>query len=172
NVVVSDSSNRGISVDNPNWNSSGSDDRYIQNNTQSGSASDGTYGEKLVLDFSANAADGRHITEVALTLNQFGDRQADGRTSQSRGDEDKAHITVFYTDGSYEDVDVTAAWRSRSDGSNSDSGTQDVTIQASGGRSIDHIVIGAGDTSSQFSVDEQISVKWHTDPKDVIHTVD
>ncbi len=171
NVVVSDSSNRGISVDNPNWNSSGSDDRYIQNNTQSGSASDGTYGEKLVLDFSANAADGRHITEVALTLNQFGDREADGLLS-SRGAEDTAHITVFYTDGSHEDVDVTAAARSWWDGSNGDSGTQDVTIQASGGKSIDHIVIGAGDTSSQFSVDEQISVKWHTDPKDVIHTVD
>ncbi len=174
NVVVNDSSNRGISVDNPNWNSSGSDDRYIQNNTygpgNNNSRSDGSFGEKLVLDFSANAADGRHITEVALTLNQFGDRQADDW--ESRGAEDTAHITVFYTDGSHEDVDVTAAARSWWDGSNGDSGTQDVTIQASGGRSIDHIVIGAGDTSSQFSVDEQISVKWDTDAHDVTHVVD
>ena len=124
-----------------------------------------------MLDFSANAADGRHITEVALTLNQFGDRQADG-FNQSRGDEDTAHITVFYTDGSHENVDVTAAWRSWWDGSNGDSGTQDVTITASGGRDIDHIVIGAGDTDSQFSVDEQIQVKWHTDTHDVTHVVD
>jgi Ca2+-binding RTX toxin-like protein len=67
---------------------------------------------------------------------------------------------------------VTAAWQSWWDGSNGDSGSQDVTIQASGGRSIDHIVIGAGDTSSQFSVDERISVKWHTDAHDVTHVVD
>ncbi|MHA3905300.1 retention module-containing protein [Castellaniella sp. WN] len=176
NVVVNDSSNRGISVDNTSWSSSSSDDQYIQNNTygpgNNNSRSDGSFGEKLVLDFSANAADGRHITEVALTLNQFGDRQADGKNSQSRGDEDTAHITVFYTDGSHEDVDVTAAWRSRSQGSNSDDGTHAVTIQASGGRDIDHIVIGAGDTESQFSVDEQIQVKWHTDTHDVIHVVD
>jgi hypothetical protein len=183
NVVVNDSSNRGISVDNTSWSSSSSDDRYIQNNTygpgNNSSRSDGSFGEKLVLDFSANAADGRHITEVALTLNQFGDRQADSRywdggwqTQQNRGDEDTAHITVFYTDGSHEDVDVTAAWRSRSEGSNSDDGTQSVTIQASGGRDIDHIVIGAGDTDSQFSVDEQIQVKWHTDTHDVTHVVD
>ena len=176
NVVVNGSSNRGISVDNTSWDSSGSDDRYIQNNTygpgNNSSRSDGSFGEKLVLDFSANAADGRHITEVALTLNQFGDRQADGRNSQSRGNEDTAHITVFYSDGSHEDVDVTAAWQSRFQGSNGDDGTQDVTIQASGGRSIDHIVIGAGDTDSQFSVDERIQVKWHTDAHDVTHVVD
>jgi len=170
NVVVNDSSNRGISVDNTGWNNN-SETGYIQNNSESGNKADGSFGEKLVLDFSANAAEGRHITEVALTLNQFGDRQADG-WSPSRGDEDTARITVFYTDGSHENVDVTAAARSFWDGSNSDSGSQDVTIQASGGRDIDRIVIGAGDTSSQFSVDEQIQVKWHTDAHDVTHVVD
>ncbi|MGB6006739.1 choice-of-anchor K domain-containing protein [Castellaniella sp.] len=180
NIVIDSSNNRGISVDNPNWvygQGNGSkkdiyDSQFIQNNTESGGKSDGSYGEKLVLDFSANAAEGRHITEVALTLNQFGDRRADDGWNSPRGDEDTARITVFYTDGSHEDVNVTAASRSWWENSNGDSGTQDVTIQASGGRDIDHIVIGAGDTSSQFSVDERIDVKWHADPHDVTHAVD
>ncbi|MGX5660716.1 choice-of-anchor K domain-containing protein [Castellaniella ginsengisoli] len=171
NIVVDDASNRGISVDNTGWNNNSGEAAYIQNNSESGNKADGSFGEKLVLDFSANAADGRHITEVALTLNQFGDRQADG-FYPSRGNEDTAHITVFYTDGSHEDVNVTAAWQSWWDGSNGDSGSQDVTIQASGGRSIDRIVIGAGDTDSRFSVDEQIQVEWKTDAHDVTHVVD
>ncbi|WP_323000283.1 choice-of-anchor K domain-containing protein [Castellaniella sp.] len=170
NVVVNTKDNRGIGVDNPSWtngngngaNKDAYDRQYIENNSQSNSSSDGNYGEKLVLSFSTTT--GQHITEVAFTLNQFGDRSAG-----LSGEEDSAHITVFYTDGSSHDESVTAASRWWS--SDSDSGTQKVTIDAPDGKYIDHVVIGAGDTSSQFSVDESITVQWKTDPSTVTHPV-
>src|SRR5690606_11282250 len=135
NVVVNDDSNRGISVDNRSWSNSGNgsnDTRYIENNSQSGNSSDGAYGEKLVLDFSANAAERRHITEVGLTLNQFGDRKADG-WFDSYAEEDRVLITVFYIDKvtaaiTSVDYSYTADSRSWWDGSNGDSGSKDITI--------------------------------------------
>ncbi|HET8596649.1 MAG TPA: choice-of-anchor K domain-containing protein [Castellaniella sp.] len=172
NVVVNDSSNRGISVDNTSWNNNSGEADYIQNNSESGNKADGNFGEKLVLDFSANAADGRHITEVALTLNRFGDRNPDSLFGGPQGDEDVAHITVFYTDGTSSTQTYAAESRGWWESSNSDSGTRDITLAAQDGKYIDHIVIGAGDTSSQFSVDEKIDVKWHTDAHDVTHVVD
>nr|WP_306275370.1 retention module-containing protein [Pseudomonas oleovorans] len=182
NVVINTGSNRGISVDNPNWtpgtgnNRNVADSQYIQNNTQSGDASDGSFGEKLVLDFSANQADGKHIAQVGLTLNQFGDRQPNtwsswGWREIQHDGEEKATITVVYTDGSREVVDVTALARNASQTANHDNGTQSVTITASNGKSISSIVIGAGDEESQFSVDRAISVKWHTDDTTVTHPV-
>ncbi|WP_368643300.1 retention module-containing protein [Castellaniella ginsengisoli] len=159
----------GISVNNPNW-SSNNEKKAIQNNGFG--SGDGRFdgaGEKLVLDFSANTADGRYIAAVALTLNQFGDRQPDGFFND-HGQEDAATIHVVYTDGSSHDVTITADalgwWRS----SNSDSGTQDVSLGESG-KYIDHIVIGAADGGSQFSVGENIQVTWEIPAHDVTHPV-
>ncbi len=171
NVVINTADGRGIAVDNLGWNSS-TDLRYIENNSQTNNASDGTHGEKLVLDFSANAADGRNITQVSLTLNQFGDRTPNTFLGSTRGDEDRAQITVFYTDGSRQTIDVTAAARGWRDGENSDSGTQAVVINAATGKSISSLVIGAGDTSSQFSVDEAISVRWQINSSSVTQPLD
>ncbi|MDO9623764.1 MAG: cadherin domain-containing protein, partial [Pseudomonas sp.] len=171
NVVINTSNGRGISVDNTSWNNGNSSDlQFIQNNTQTNNSSDGTHGEKLVLDFSANVADGRKITEIGLTLNQFGDRVPGWFGAP--GDEDKAHITVFYTDGTSQVVDVTAVSRTLTQGENGDTGTQYVTITAQAEKSIASLVIGAGDTASQFSVDRAINVKWAIDDATVTRPLD
>src|SRR5690606_14835162 len=56
NVVVNNSANRGISVDNVNW-SGGNEERAISNNTENSSgqnsSGDGSYGEKLIIDFNS-----------------------------------------------------------------------------------------------------------------------
>ncbi|HXE19571.1 MAG TPA: type I secretion C-terminal target domain-containing protein [Castellaniella sp.] len=178
NVVISGGT--GISVDNPDWTSGqggGSkkdmyDSPFIQNNSVTGNGTDGLYGEKLVLDFSSTT--GQHITEVVFTLNQFGDRQPDEKHSYNRGDEDAAHIVVFYTDGTSATLDVTADPQVyyKNVSSNTDTGTHAVQIDAPTGKYIDHIVIGAGDNDSQFSVNQNsIKATWHTDPTTETHTV-
>ncbi|WP_370679811.1 retention module-containing protein [Comamonas sp. GB3 AK4-5] len=163
-LIVDTGSNRGVSIDNPNWSSSGADDRYIQNNTENGNNSDGAYGEKLVLDFSANIEGSKHISKVQLTLNQFGDREADARR-EAKGNEDKAQITVFYTDGKSAVIDVAADARTWGQSSNADTGTKSVVIEAPAGKDIQSIVIGAGDTDSTFSLDRNIKVDWSVDAK-------
>ena len=79
---------------------------------------------------------------------------------------------MFYTDGTSQVINVTADSRNWLQGQNGDTGTQYVTVTAPSGKTIQSLVIGAGDTESQFSLDSTISVKWDIDDATVTSPLD
>lgn len=162
NVFVSSANNRGIGVDTPGWSGdngsvSGNEERTISNNTRTSSETgfDGQYGEKLVMAVSSTNPTVK-VTNITVTLNQFGDSVTSGSGHQGTGNE---VATIAVTNGTTQGGQYT---ETATTGASTSTGTKQINIT---GTDITQVVFGAGNdvgtsTPSQYSVDQRIAVTY------------